>query len=139
MLSNKRTLGFFFYLYRSVCQHLNVPTLTSHPVLKLLASQGYLWLPYKAMLSYDVVEVIKLIGEIFEPKTFFKKYFGIPSALLSFLPYYCHTIRISVIPSKFVIPSKLLSFQIFVILNSSCTIPEGRENWPAEPAIFASS
>ena len=41
----------------------------------------------------------------------------IPSVLLSFLPCYCHSFHIIVIPSK------LLSFQIFVILNSSCTLP----------------
>jgi hypothetical protein len=45
-----------------VCGHSNVPTLTSPPVLKLWDSQGYLWLPY------DLTEVIKLIGETFEPK-----------------------------------------------------------------------
>jgi hypothetical protein len=71
---------------------------------------------------------------------FFKKIlYVIPSALLSFLPYYCHSFRIIVIPSVLlsflldychsfhitVIPSKLLSlpFQIFVILNS-CTLKE---------------
>ena len=37
-----------------VCQHLNVQTLTSHPVLKLLESQGSLW------LFNGLVEVIKL-------------------------------------------------------------------------------
>jgi hypothetical protein len=61
----------------------------------------------------------------------------IPSVLLLFLPYYCHSFRIIVIPSVLVsfllyychsfhiivIPSELLSFQLFVILNSSCTLP----------------
>ena len=53
------------------------------------------WLPY------DLAEVIKLIGEIFEPKTFFFKQilYLIPPALLLFLPYYCHSFRIIVIPS----------------------------------------
>ncbi len=67
----------------------------------------------------------------------------IPSELLSFLPDYCHSFQIIVIPSglvsflpNIVIPSKLLPFQIFVILNSSSTLPypEGEENghqrWP---------
>ena len=40
----------------SVCQHYNVPTLTSPSVFKLLDSQGYLWLPY------DLADVIKLFG-----------------------------------------------------------------------------
>ena len=61
----------------------------------------------------------------------------IPSVLLSFLWYYCHSFRIIVIPSILVsflpyfchsfriivIPSELLPFQTFVILNSSCTLP----------------
>ena len=94
----------------SVCGHSNVQ-LTSPPVLKLWGTQGYLW------LSYDLTEVINLIGETFEPKKYFfsKKYFMsflphychsfritvIPSGLLSFLPYYCHSFRISVIPSEY--------------------------------------
>ena len=66
-----------------VCQHLNVPTLTSPPVLMLWGTQGYLWLPY------DLTEVKSLIGERFKPKKsfFFSKIYVIPSALLSFLPY----------------------------------------------------
>jgi hypothetical protein len=106
-----------------VCQHFNVQ-LTSPPVLKVWDTQGYLWLPY------DLAEVINLIGETFEPKKYFvsKKYFMsflpyychsfritvIPYILLSFLPDYCHSFRISVIPSvlvsflpNIVIPSKL--------------------------------
>ena len=59
-------------------------TLTSPPVLKLLDSQGYLWLPY------DLTEVIKLIEETFEQKN-----------TLSFLPDYCHSFHISVIPSEY--------------------------------------
>ena len=43
--------------------------------------------------------------------------YGIHSDLLSFHPDYCHSFRIIVIPSEF------LPFQIFVILNSSCTLP----------------
>ena len=52
--------------------------------------------------------------------------------LLSFISYYCHSFRIIVILSvllsflpNIVIPSKLLSLPlpIFVILNSSCTLP----------------
>jgi hypothetical protein len=91
----------------SVCQHLNVPTLTSPPILKLWDTQGYLWLPY------DLTKVIKLIGEIFEPKTFFssKKYF------MSFLPRYCHSFRITVIPSRLLsfLPYYCHSFRIIVI------------------------
>ena len=41
----------------------------------------------------------------------------ISSWSISFLQYYCHSFRIIVIPSK------SLPFQIFVILNSSCTFP----------------
>ena len=54
----------------------------------------------------------------------------IPSVLLSFLPDYCHSFCISVIPSK------LLPFQIFVILNSFNTLPypkgekNGHRRWP---------
>ena len=93
-----------------VCQHSNVPTLTSPPVFKLLDSQGYLWLPY------DLAEVIKLIGERFEPKKFFFQkntlchsfcIIVIPSVLLSFLPHYCYSFRITVIPSV------LLSFLLY--------------------------
>ena len=95
---------------------------------------------------------------------FFKKIlYVIPSALVSFLPYYCHSFRIFVIPSRFVsflpdfchsfqicvipsrfvsflsnlvIPSKLIPFQIFVILNSFNTLPylkgekNGLRSWP---------
>ena len=41
----------------------------------------------------------------------------------------------------YVISSILLSLQIFVIQTSSCLplIPEGQENWPAKPTIFAST
>ena len=108
---------FFIYIIKAgvclfVCQHSNVRTLTSPPVLKLWGTQGYLWLPY------DLTEVIKLIGERFEPKKYFfsKKYSMsflphychsfhstvIPSGLLSFLPDYCHSFRIIVIPSVLV-------------------------------------
>ena len=71
--------SYLYYKVRCVfvCGHYNVPTLTSPPVLKLWGTQGYLWLPY------DLTEVIKLIGERFEPKKYFfsKKYF------MSFLPH----------------------------------------------------
>ena len=123
----------------SVCQHSNV-RLTTPPVLKLWGTQGYLWLPY------DLTEVIKLIGERFEPK----KYFFSKKYPMSFLPHYCHSFRITVIPSGFlsflpyqchsfrinVIPSKLLPFQIFSILNISSTLPypkgekNGHRRWP---------
>ena len=97
----------------SVCPHSNVQMLTSPPILKLWDTQGYLWLPY------DLTKVIKLIGETFWPTNYcFQKntlchsfqIIVIPSRLLSFLP-------------NIVIPSKLLPFEIFVILNTSCTLP----------------
>ena len=117
-----------------VRHHFNVPTLTSPPVLKLWDSQGYPWLPY------DLAEVIKLIGVTFKQKNFFffsKKYFMsflphychsfritvIPSGLLSFLPYYCHSFRISVIPSEYchsfliITISKYLSSWIAPVLS----------------------
>ena len=109
-----------------VCGHFNVPTLTSPPVLKLWDTQGYLW------LSYDLTKVIKLIGERFEQnkKIFFKKIvYVIPSALLPCLPDYCHSFRIFVILSGFLsfLPIchafRIIAFQIFVILNSSSTLP----------------
>jgi hypothetical protein len=93
-----------------VCQRLNVPTLTSPPVLMLWGTQGYLWLPY------DLTKVIKLFGLT---KFFFSKkiLYVIPSALLSFLPYYCHSFRITVIPSVLVsfLPDYCHSFRIGVI------------------------
>ena len=73
----------------SVCQHSNV-RLTAPPVLMLWGTQGYLWLPY------DLTEVINLIGERFQ-----KIPYVIPSALLSFLPDFCHSFQIFVIPSKY--------------------------------------
>ena len=85
-----------YYKVRCVCQHLNVLTLTSPSVLKLWGTQGYL------CLSYDLTEVIKLIGVTFEEKNnfFFEKIlYVIPSALLSFLPHCCHSFHITVIPS----------------------------------------
>ena len=59
-----------------VCGHSDV-RLTTPPVLMLWGTQGYLWLPY------NLTEVIKLIGERFEPKNTL-----------------CHSFRIIVIPSK---------------------------------------
>ena len=58
------------YLYYKVpcvfvCHYQNVQTLSSPPVLELLASQGYLWLPF------DLAEVIKLIGVTFKQKKYF--------------------------------------------------------------------
>ena len=69
--------------------HSNVQTLTSPTVLKILDSQGYPW------LTYDLAEVIKLIGVAFKQKILYV----IPSAFVSFLLYYCHSFRIIVIPS----------------------------------------
>ena len=89
-----------------VCQHSDV-RLTSPPVLMLWGIQGYLWLPY------DLTEVINLIREKFKPKNFFfsKKYF------MSFLPHYCHSFRITVIPSVLLsfLPDFCHSFRIAVI------------------------
>ena len=61
---------------------LECTNVTSPPVFKLWNTQGYLWLPY------DLTEVIKLIGETFEPKNFFfqKITYVIPSELVSILP-----------------------------------------------------
>ena len=101
----------YIYIIKSdvclfVCGYFNV-RLTSPPVLKLWGTQGYLWLPY------DLMEVINLIGERFEPKKYFfsKKYF------MSFLPHYCHSFRTTVIPSGFLsfFPDLCHSFRIFVI------------------------
>ena len=72
----------------------------------------------------------------------------IPSALLSFLPDYCHSFRIIVIPSILVsfLPNYCHSFQIIAISNichpeqlQYPPIPEGREKWPPEVAIYAST
>ena len=63
-------------------------------------------------------------------KIFFKKIvYVIPSALLPCLPDYCHSFRIFVILSGFLsfLPIchafRIIAFQIFVILNSSSTLP----------------
>ena len=92
---------------------LECTNVTSPPILKLWGTQGYIWLPY------DLTKVIKLFGKTFEPKIyfFFKKIlYVIPSALLSFLPDYCHSFQIIVIPSvlvsfllNIVIPFKLFT------------------------------
>ena len=123
-----------------VCQHSNVRTLASPPVLMIWGTQGYLWLPY------DLTEVINLIEERFKPKKkkkFQQILYVIPSVILSFFPDFCYSFRIIAIPSglgsflwNIVIPSKLLPFQIFVIQNSSSTFPypKGEKNghwrWP---------
>ena len=130
-----------------VCGHYDVLNLTSPPVLKLWDTQVYLW------LVYDLTEVIKLIGERFEPKKYFFfqkntlchsfRISVIPSTLLSFFLDYCHSFKIIVIPSdlvsfllNIVIPFQLLPFKKIVILNSSCTLPypKGQKNGP----IYAS-
>ena len=94
--------------------YLNVQTLSSPPV----------W-------SYGI------------PKGTYGFFCVIPSALLSFLPYYCHSFWIIVIASvlvsfllNIVVPSEVLSFQIFVILDSSSTLTYlkgekiGCQSWP---------
>ena len=91
---------FFFKVFKKWTKIMNLyykgRCLSSPPVLKLWDTQGYLWLPY------DLTEVIKLIGVTFNQKNiFFKKLlYVIPSALVSFLPYYCHSFHIIVIPSE---------------------------------------
>jgi hypothetical protein len=108
-----------------VCQHSNVQMLTSLSVLKLWDTQGYLW------LSYDLVEVIQLIGVTFKKiNIFFSKntlchsfrLSVIPSVLLSFLPDYCHSFRIIVIPSGLLsfLPDYCHSFCISVIPSEYC-------------------
>ena len=94
--SKKRKKKTFIYIIKAgvclfVCQHSNVRTLTSPPILKLWDTQGYLWLPY------DLTEVIKLFGVTSKQKNIFfpKNYF------VSFLPHYCHSFCITVIPSGF--------------------------------------
>ena len=80
----------------SVCQHCNVLTLTRPLVLKLWD-------------THDLVEVIKLIEETFEPIFFFSKKY-----LMSFLPHYCHLFRITVLPSGLLsfLPCYCHSFRI---------------------------
>ena len=127
-----------------VCYYQNVQTLSSPPVLELLASQGYLWLPY------DLAEVIKLTGVTFKQKKYFFqkntlchsfRISVIPSVLLSFLPYYCHSFRIIVIPSVLVsfLPNIVISSKLFrelQILTSSKSFPypkgekNGHRRWP---------
>ena len=124
-----------------VCGHYNVPMLTSNPVLKLLDSQGYLWIPY------DLLEVVKLIEVTF--KLFFQENILChPFVLLSFLLYYCHSFWIIVISSKLLsilpyitIPSKLLPFQIFCIQNSSGTLPypKGEKVGRQSPVVLNST
>ena len=131
------------YVCLFVCGHSDV-RLTTPPVLMLWGTQGYLWLPY------NLTEVIKLVGERFEPpkNIFFSKNIlchsfcivVIPSGLLSLLPDFCYSFRILVIPFKY-----CHSFLIIATSNichpeqlQYLPIPEERENWPAEPAIFAS-
>ena len=118
-----------------VCGHSNV-RLTTPSVLKL---------------PYDLTEVIKLFGVTFKQKTFFfqKKYFMsflppychsfhitvIPSVLLSFLPHYCHSFRIIVIPSvlvsffpNIVIPSELFRELHILTSSKSFPYPKGEKN-----------
>ena len=100
-----------------VFPHSNVQLLISPLILKLLDTQGYLW------LLYDLTEVIKLIEETFWPKIFLfsKKFF------MSFLPHYCHSFG-SIAISNICHPDYLLY----------PPIPKEWEKWPAETTIFAS-
>ena len=68
----------------SVClSTLKCTNVTSPPVLKLWDSHGHIW------LLYDLMKVIKLIEETFgQKKNSEKRLYVIPSALVSFLPYY---------------------------------------------------
>ena len=84
------------------------------------------------------------IGETFEPKNFKKILYVIPSAFLSFLPYYCYSFWIIVIPSILVsfisyschsfliivIPSVLLSFLPPMYLPYPKGEKIGRQNRP---------
>ena len=90
---------------------LECTNVTSPPVLKLWDGQGYPWLPH------GLAELIKLIGVTYNQRGFFFK-------------------KVS-----YVIPSILLSLQIFVIQTSSHLppIPEGQENLLAESTVFAST
>ena len=101
-----------YIIKADVCGHFNVRTLTSPPILKLRDNQGYLWLPN------DLKEVINLIGVTFKQKNIFfsKKYF------MSFLPHYCHSFRITVIPSVLLsfLPDYCHSFCISVIPSKYC-------------------
>ena len=74
---------------------LRCTNVTSPPVFKLWDTQGYLCHPY------DLTEVINLFGVTFKQKikSFKKIVYVIPSALVSFLPYYCHSFQIIVISS----------------------------------------
>ena len=67
-----------------MCQHYIVKTLTSPLFLKLLNSQGYLWLPY------DLAEVIELNGETLEPKRKTKS----KISFMSFL-HHCHSFHVT--------------------------------------------
>ena len=72
--------------------------------------------------SYGIPNIIW--GNIWAKKNiFFKKIlYVIPSALVSFLPYYCHSIRITVIPSGSLsfLPNYCHSFHIGVIPSEYC-------------------
>ena len=114
---------------------LQCTNVTSPPVLKLCDSQGYLWLPCV------LTEAINLIGVTSRQKKFFKKVlYVIPSVLLSFFPYYCHSFHINVIPSELLsfLQDYCHSFRIIVICHSEYflypPISEGWENRPAEPS-----
>ena len=125
-----------------VRHHLNVPTLTSPPILKLWVTQGYLW------LCFDLMEVINLIGETFEPKNiFFQKntlchsfrIIVIPSIVLSFLPDYCHSFRISVIPSELMLfLPNYCHFKYFSSWIAPKAFHTRREKGLLELAIFES-
>ena len=59
------------------------------------------------------MEVIKVIGVTLKQKK--QTFFVIPSTLVSFLPYYCHSFLIIVIPSVFVsfLPNIVISSELF--------------------------
>ena len=63
----------------------------------------------------------------------------IPSGLLSFLPDYCHSFQIGVIPSKYCHSFRIIQKITNTNQLQKLPIPEGREKWPPEVAIYASS
>ena len=88
-------LPHYFHSFRITVIPSGLLSFLPYPAfLKVYDSQGYLWLPY------DLTKVVKLFGVTFKQSQnlFSNKYF------MSFLLPYCHSFRITVIPSR------LLSF-----------------------------
>ena len=62
----------------------------------------------------------------------------IPSVLLSFLPDFCHSFQIFVIPSKYCHSFRIIQKMTNTNYLQKLPIPEGREKWPPEVPIYAS-